>query len=37
MAYEITPHDFRLIVKNPKCRGKEIENGTAKEGHSNCE
>lgn len=35
MAYEITPHDFCLIVKNPKCQG-QIENGIAKEGHPNC-
>jgi len=37
MAYEITPHDFCLIVKNPKCKGTETNNGTAKEGHSNCD
>ena len=37
MSYEITPHDFCLIVKNPKCQGTEVKNGTAKEGHSDCD
>ncbi|CAG8702761.1 43641_t:CDS:2 [Gigaspora margarita] len=32
MPYEITPHDFCLIVKNPRCQGQEITNGFAKEG-----
>jgi hypothetical protein len=36
MAYEITPHDFCLIVKNPHCKGQEITDGTAEEGHSSC-
>ena len=37
MAYEITPRDFCSIVENPRCKGKEIENGDAKEGHPNCD
>jgi len=37
MAYEITPHDFCSIVENPRCQGKEMNNGTAKEGHPNCD
>lgn len=37
MAYEITPRDFCAIVENPRCQGQEISNGTAKEGHSNCD
>src|SRR4051812_14668900 len=36
MAYEITPQDFCLIVKNPRCKGTEITNGLAKEGHERC-
>jgi hypothetical protein len=36
MSYEITIQDFCLIVKNPRCLGTEITNGTAKEGHPNC-
>src|SRR5688572_11266007 len=36
MAYEITPHDFCLIVKNPRCRGTEVTDGGAEEGHQNC-
>src|ERR1700748_299208 len=37
MAYEITPQDFCLIVKNPRCKGREITNGLAKEGHEHCD
>jgi hypothetical protein len=36
MAYEITPQDFCLIVNNPRCKGTEVQNGTAEEGHENC-
>ena len=36
MAYEITIQDFCSIVKNPRCKGAEITNGLAKEGHENC-
>ncbi|KLL04724.1 MAG: hypothetical protein MRERV_13c014 [Mycoplasmataceae bacterium RV_VA103A] len=36
MTYEISPQDFCAIVRNPRCQGKEIENGLAKEGHSKC-
>ncbi|CAG8603412.1 5122_t:CDS:2 [Cetraspora pellucida] len=32
MPYEIVSHDFCLIVKNPRCQGQEITNGSAKEG-----
>src|SRR5690349_15961724 len=37
MAYEITPQDFCLIVKNPRCKGTETTNGLAKEGHESCD
>src|SRR3954464_8102398 len=36
MAYEITPQDFCLIVKNPKCQGTETENAAAEVGHGSC-
>lgn len=36
MAYEITPQDFCLIVKNPRCRGTENANANAEVGHENC-
>ena len=36
MTYEITPQDFCSIVTNPRCQGKEVENGLAKEGHPHC-
>ncbi|CAG8461765.1 14959_t:CDS:2 [Racocetra fulgida] len=36
MTYEITPQDFCAIVRNPRCQGKEVENGLAKEGHPHC-
>ncbi|CAG8763914.1 6650_t:CDS:2, partial [Cetraspora pellucida] len=28
--------DFCAIVRNPRCQGKEVENGLAKEGHEKC-
>ncbi|CAG8738941.1 2231_t:CDS:2 [Cetraspora pellucida] len=36
MTYEISPQDFCAIVRNPRCQGKEVENGLAKEGHPKC-
>jgi hypothetical protein len=37
MTFEITERDFLNIVNRDHCLGKEVPNGTAKEGHPNCE
>jgi hypothetical protein len=37
MTFEITEKDFLNIVQKDHCLGTETPNGTAKEGHPNCE
>lgn len=37
MTFEITERDFLNIVQKEHCLGTETPNGTAKEGHPNCE
>src|SRR6266511_1543329 len=37
MAFEITEKEFLMLVEKPKCRGTEILNGNATEGHEKCD